>query len=149
MARTLMDDDERNRRVVLVGEHVKNTGSSTRETARFFTKTYFAISNCTVSDYCKRYCSMRPEEVDELRGRITENTVKTVQDPEIRQRVEYHGRLMEQGMTIQEIEELTGTSFWTIYRDINTRLQVVDPELYNEKIKPMLMEHSQENLKKK
>jgi len=149
MARTVQSEEEREKRIVLVGEYVKETGASTRETAKYFTKTHFHISNCTVSDYCARYCKMRPEEVDELRGKININTVKTVEDPEVRKRVEYHAALLANGMTIQEIAEATNSSFWVVYRDVNTRIQIVNPELYNEIIKPILSEHKEENLRKK
>ena len=118
MARTVQSEEERERRIVLVGEYVKETGASTRDTARYFTETYFPISNCTVSDYCARYCKMRPEEVDELRGKINNNTMKSIEDPEVRNRVEYHAALLANGMTIQQISEATQTNFWTVYREI-------------------------------
>ena len=38
MAKTVPNEEERLRRIVLVGEYVKVTGESTRKTARFFTE---------------------------------------------------------------------------------------------------------------
>ena len=147
MARTVQSEEERLRRIILVGEHIKKTGDSTRKTASYFTQTYFPISNCTVCDYCARYCKMNPEEVDELRGKITENTVKSVDNPEVKERVLRNGNLLAEGLTVDQIQELTGVDFWIIYRDIHKRLPLVDPDLYLEKVKPILEEHSHSNLK--
>ena len=147
MARTVETEEERLRRVILVGEHVLATGDSTRKTAQYFTKTYFSISNCTVSDYCARYCKMRPEEVDILRGKIDENVVRDVKDEEIRKRVSTVAELFESGMTIQQIADMMNVKFWVVYRDIHTRLPLIDAALYEEKIKPLLPEHSTKNLR--
>jgi len=141
MARTVENEEERERRIILVGEYVKETGASTRKTAEYFSKTYFKISNCTVSDYCARYCKMRPDELELLRGKIESNMDLGVSDPKVRQRVELNVSLFEQGLTIQEIAEKTNTSFWTVYRDVSYRYQIIDPVGFEE-IKHKLSENS-------
>lgn len=147
MARKVESDEERLRRVILVGEHVKMTGDSTRKTAQYFTKTHFAISNCTVSDYCARYCKLRPAEVDILRGKIDGNIVRDISREEVRRRVDNVAKLFETGMNIQEIADAIGENFWVVYRDIHIRLPLVDSTFYEEKVKPVLHENSESNLR--
>lgn len=146
MARTLKDDEERKRRILLIGEYVKNTGSSTRETAKHFTRTFFPISNATVSAYCYRYMEMRPEEVDALRERITENTVKSVQDKDVAERVEKNADLFLEGLTVNEIAERTKVSFWTVYKDLTIRLKVLNPAKHID-VQEKLLENSIRNLR--
>lgn len=145
MANTLKNDEEREERVLLVGEYVKETGASTRKTAEYFTKTYFPISNYTVSDYCKRYMKMKPSEVELLKDKIDLNTAKSINDEAIRERVIRNADLLLSGLSINEIVSLTNVSFWTIYRDLTKRLQIVDNTKYN-LVKELLIDHSKENL---
>ena len=146
MASTLKNDEERNERIILVGEYVKNTGASTRKAAEYFTRTYFPISNATVSDYCARYLKMRPEEVDSLRGKINENTVKDLNSPEIAGRVLRNAELFLNGLTVNQIADITNSSFWTVYRDITKRLQILNPAMYEE-VQGRLIDNSKGNLK--
>ena len=66
MARTVDNEDERLRRIIMVGKYVAETGSSTRKTAKYFTENYFPISNYTVSDYCNRYKKLEPSLKDKI-----------------------------------------------------------------------------------
>ena len=145
MASTLKNDEEREERVLLVGEYVKETGASTRKTAEYFTKTYFPISNYTVSDYCKRHMKMKPSEVELLKDKIDLNTAKSINDEAIRERVIRNADLLLSSLSINEIVSLTNVSFWTIYRDLTKRLQIVDNTKYN-LVKELLIDHSKENL---
>lgn len=145
MARTL-DDEERERRIIIVGDYVRETGASTRRAAEFFKRTCFDISNATVSDYCHRYMKMHRDELNVLRGRIDANTVKDVNDEAVRTRVLRNANLLLSGMTVQNISEQTGVSFWTVYRDLTTRLKLVDEELY-EKVRAYLTEDKEKNLR--
>ncbi len=149
MARKVESDEERERRVILVGKYVADTKSSTRDTADYFSRTYFPISNATVSDYCHRFMKLNREEVDTLTDVIDVNTVKSLDDEETRMRVEINVELFSCGLTIAEIVEKTDTSFWTVYRDINRRAKALDPVKYDADIKPRLLANSQANLDRK
>lgn len=146
MAQNIKDEEERNRRVLMVGEYVKVTGASTRKTAQYFTKTYFHISNATVSDYCARFMKLRPDEVDELREKINSNAPKTINDPEIKKRVLENTKLFLSGLTVNEIVETTNQDFWTVYRDLTKRLKLISLELYEE-VAASLVEDTRKNLK--
>lgn len=151
MARNIKDDEERNRRVVMVAEHIAQTGDSTRKTAEFFTETYFPISNATVHDYINRaqkLAEVSPEVLDLLRKNVLANTEVTVNDPEVLERVEKSVELFKAGLTIQEIADSFGVKFWTSYRDLNYRLQKVDMNTYKEVVEPRLKSNSLNNLKR-
>jgi len=138
-------DEERDERVLLVGEYVKETGASTRETAKYFTRTYFNISNSTVSDYLHRYIKMKPNEVDAIKDKIDINTAKSVEDNEIKKRVLSNAKYFLSGMSINEISEMTGESFWTIYRDLTRRIKLLDEDASKE-IKNKLEDNRKSNL---
>ena len=146
MAKKVESDEERDRRVLLVGEYVMNTGSSTRKTASFFTKTYFSISNATVSDYCGRYLKMRPKDVDILRGKIDANMVLDAKNPLVRKRILDNTKLFLTGLTVNEVAQKRNLSFWTFYRDLNTRLKMIDYNLYLE-VQDLLTLDSKRNLR--
>ena len=134
MARKVESDEERERRVILVGKYVADTKSSTRDTADYFSRTYFPISNATVSDYCHRFMKLNREEVDTLTDVIDVNTVKSLDDEETRMRVEINVELFSCGLTIA---------------DINRRAKALDPVKYDADIKPRLLANSQANLDRK
>lgn len=146
MAGTLKSDEERQKRIIMVGEYVKETGQSTRKTAEHFTKTYFNISNATVSNYCVRYMKLRPDEVDELRGKINENTPKKIDDSIIAKRVLENAKLFLSGLTVSQIAEFNHQDFWSVYRDLTKRLKLLDREIYEE-VALALAENSSRNLR--
>lgn len=146
MAKNIKNEEERNRRVLMVGEYIKNTGASTRKTAQYFTRTYFNISNATVSDYCARFIKLRPYEVDELREKIDSNIPKTIDDPIVKKRVLENAKLLLSGLTVSEIAESTNQDFWTVYRDLTKRLKLISPELAEE-VKAYLTEDTRKNLR--
>ena len=148
MAQTLKSDEERKERVLLVGTLVKETGLSTRKLAAYITDNFFPISNCTVSDYMKRYCKLKPDEIDIIKEKIRDNTAATISKPEVKQRVERNVSLFEQGFTVEEIANSSDESFWTVYRDITSRIRALDPDRYESSIKPRLDENRIANLKK-
>ena len=146
VARTIDDEEERNKRIIMIGEHIKRTGDSTRKTAEYFTKTYFPISNATVSDYTHRYMKINKEEIELLKEKIDNNTVKDINNEEVLKRVLSNTKLFLSGLTIKEVSEKTNIPFWTIYRDLTRRLKLVDLELYEE-VKNKLIDTKCENLK--
>ncbi len=149
MARTLNDDEEREKRVILVGELFELTGLSTRKLSAFLTNNFFPISNSTVSDYLQRFCKMRPNEVELIKERITNNTSDSIEKEEVKNRVIKNMKLFEQGFTIEEIADNTNDNFWSVYRDITVRSRKIDPEHFEEVIKPQLIDNARSNLSKK
>ncbi len=142
MARNLKDDNERERRVDLVGSYVLETGDSMRKTAAFFTENYFPISYVTVRDYCDRYVKIHALELEKMRERIKANREKTVTEENVRKRVINNAKLFLAGFTIEEIAEATDVSYWTIYRDLKVRYKSIDADEYEKAILPKLRENS-------
>lgn len=149
MAKNLKDDEEREQRVLLVGSLFNDTGMSTRQLAIYITNNFFPISNCTVSNYLKRYCKLKPEELDTIQAKIAENTPDSLDKQEVHDRVETNVKLFEQGYTIEEIAKATDKNYWSVYLDITRRAKMLDPEKYATVIKPQLTANSNHNLRKK
>ena len=147
MASKVETDEERDKRIIMVGEYIEKTGASARKTAEVFSRTCFKISNVTVSDYLQRFIKMRPEEVSALKDSIDKNIVKDVTDKDIQKRVYENTKLFLSGMTIQEIADNTDTSFWTVYRDLTRRLKALDEEMAIE-VKNRLEENRKSNLRR-
>lgn len=145
MAKTLHDDEERERRIQLIGEYILETGASTRKTADYFTANYFSISNYTVSEYLKLYMKKNSQKAEELRKIIDNNTPDSIEDPKVIKRVLSVAELVESGFTIEEISKNTNIDFWTVYDDINKRLRRIDVERYK-KIKEIFHNRSLSNL---
>ena len=80
MARTVLDENIRNERIVLVGEYVKKNKASTRKAAEFFTKTQFTISNATVSDYITRFAKMKNDEITRIKETIEKRSKDEVKN---------------------------------------------------------------------
>ena len=55
MASKVETAEERDKRIIMVGEYIEKTGASARKTAEVFSRTCFKISNVTVSDYLQRF----------------------------------------------------------------------------------------------
>ena len=54
MARIIQDEEERNRRIEIVGNLFLLTGYSYRRLSEYLSKNYFKISFVTVKDYLER-----------------------------------------------------------------------------------------------
>ena len=145
MASKVSTEEEREERIIAVGEYIKETGASTREVAAVFSRTCFKISNVTVSDYLHRYMKMKPGEVDALKDKIDSHIAKDVNDIEVQKRVLENTKLFLSGMTIQEIADNNGESFWTVYRDLTRRLKAIDEKTALE-VKNRLEENRKSNL---
>lgn len=154
MARTLKDDEERLRRIMLIGEYMYVTGSSTRKTAKYFTENYFEISNYTVSQYLKLYSEMNPDKKNKIKEMIEERTVTSLDDENVKNRVLKVADLVLEGYTLEEIAKTMAAEneieemYWTVYRDIHNRLAKLDIDKYNQ-IKVILKERSLDNLNDK
>ena len=149
MARKVETDEERERRIILVGEYVINTGASTRKAAEYFSDNFFAISNYTISDYCKRYCKMNPKSLEIMRKRIDDNTPNDISCEDVRKRVLSSAALFKEGINMEEIANTIGCSFWTTYRDLTKRFKILDPVEFETIIIPKLKQDSLDNIKRK
>ena len=128
MTNSRIDDQERIRRIEIVGKYFLDTGSSTRDIADYISKNHFDISNKTVSVYIKKYAEIHPDKSDEISELINNNTEKSIEDPEVRERVFKVARSILDGHTIEETSEILGVSAKTVERDISPRLELLSKE---------------------
>lgn len=82
-------------------------------------------------------------EVQEI---LQRNKPKTINDEEVRNRVLESAELIKQGLTVEEIAKQKNLSVHIIYEDLQTRLQRISQDLYEE-IKDIEMQNSLNNLK--
>lgn len=124
------NNEERERRIKLVTDYIIETGASYRETAKFFTDNYFKISHVTVKDYCDRVILLDSELSKKLKEVIKENTKESINDEETIKRILNVSNIyVSTNFTILEIAENLGLSYWTVYRDITSRIKKVEVEL--------------------
>ena len=57
---------------------------------------------------------------------------ETIIDESVRDRIANEVEMIRQGYTVEQISDSTGVEYWTVYRDLDTRLQVLDENVYNE-----------------
>ena len=118
MARTLKDDEERNKRINEVGFYFTQTGASTRDIADYFTKNKYPISNYTVSQYIKIY-QKRNYIYSQLINQLIYNNKHTKNDPEYVKRIIVEKCLHLKGYNEKTIAELFNLSESTVSRDLN------------------------------
>ena len=121
MARTLKDDEERDRRIEEVGEYFLQTGDSTRKIAAYFTKYKYPISNYTVDQYIKIYLkrhSLKKEEIMQL----IYNNKHSLDDPFVIQRMIVEKVLYSLGYLEKDIAAYYDISESTVSRDLNERI---------------------------
>lgn len=147
MASNLKSDEERIRRIKMVGDYAIKTNASTREIAKYFSENYFKISNSTVADYFQRYKEMYKTTASKLQDVIDKNKEKTIADDETRSRVLIVYKLLKENYSIEEIATSLKSTYFTIYRDATIRLKQLDIDKYNE-IMEILNQRKQDNLKK-
>lgn len=147
MARTLKDEEERQRRIELVGSYIVETGCSIRETAEIFNKNFFQISIPTVVSYRDLYIKKHPEFSADMEAIIKKNTPETIASDEVKKRILKVAELIKSGFTIEEISKALNVSFWATYRDIE-RLAKINKELYEE-VRKIISDRVQGNLTKK
>lgn len=145
MAQKVFDEDERKRRIELIGEYRVMTGESTRNIARYFSEREFKISNATVQDYIERYKNMHPDKKPIIDQQTLENIPKTVKDPETKIRVLKIASLILYGCSIEDVSNKTKIPYWIVYRDIKNRLPMIDKKLSDE-VNKLLKNRSMENL---
>lgn len=144
------NNEERERRIKLVIDYILKTGASYRETAKFFTENYFKISHVTVKDYCDRIIAQNTEIGKDLKKVIDENTEKGIDGEAIKRVLNVSNIYISTDFTISEIAENLGLPFWTVYRDITSRIKKINvdlPEGFLEKIDEKLEFDRINNLK--
>ena len=132
MARTVLDENIRNERIVLVGEYVKKNKASTRKAAEFFSKTQFTISNATVSDYIIRFSKMKKNEIEDIKNKIEKNAKEEIKDSKVAERVVKAGELFASSYNVDDIVDILKSSYWDIYGDLTKRLKYANKKLYGE-----------------
>lgn len=150
MAANISDEEERNRRIIMVGEFIiEHPSMSTRKIADYFSKNYFRISNATVHDYLNRYKKMISENREQIEKIMNDNKAKSIADSDVVERVKLvTKKYLEENKTIEQISIELGINFWTIYRDLKTRLPLLNNELYK-LVEEKMMNQIQENLNHK
>lgn len=149
MAQTLYSDEERCKRIEMVGNYILETGDSYREAASFFTENFFPITAATVCDYCKRFQTMFPVAGKTLREVINSHKDTVADNEDVRIRVLNNTRLYLNGKTVDDISEITGTPYFVVYRDLTKRLPMLDLELFGMVRERMdLLKHMSDDEKK-
>ncbi len=132
MAANIKDEEERNRRVMMIGEFIiQHPDMSTRKTAEYFTKNFFHISNATVYDYLERYKQMVLKNGDEIRQIMYNHKAKGINDENVINRVKIvTQKLLDEDKTVEQIATDLNIGFWTVYYDLTERLPLLSNELY-------------------
>ena len=141
-----ISDDERERRIYLVGTFFLEEKSSIRKTAAFFTENFFSISSATVHDYLNRFINKYPNTKEQILSIIESNKEDSIEKHEVRERVLKNLKLALSGYTVEEISARTNTSYWTVYRDLRERLPKIDEEYYKQVVL-ILNENKERNLR--
>lgn len=140
MAGNLKNDEIRNQRIIEIALYVKETGASTRQTAEYFTKHKYPISNATVHDYLKnRLPQLNPILAKEIASILNTNTPKTIEQVEVRRRIYSAVNLLLKDYTIKEIAEELHSTVDIIYDDLTVRLPRIEasPEILEQVKKSM------------
>ena len=128
MSNERITEEERIRRIEIVGKYFLETGSSTREISKFISDNYFDISNKTVSVYIKKYAVLHPEVANDINELINNNTEKSIEDPKVRERIFNVSRLILEGHTMEETSKILNVSPKIVERDISPRLELLSKE---------------------
>lgn len=132
MARTLKDEQERIRRINLVGEYfLNNPHASTRNASQYFFNEKIEMSNCTISNYLKLYKELHAEKEEAIENRINENKPETHDNPEVQKRVLLVTKMyLEFDYTEEQIADMIHESIWVVRRDLSNRLLKLNKDLY-------------------
>lgn len=154
MAANIKDEEERNRRVMMIGEFIiEHPDMSTRKTAEYFTKNFFPISNATVYDYLERYKQIVLKNGDEIRQIMYSHKAKSVEDDTVIERVMLVTReFIEKNKTVKTIAHEFDLSPWVVYYDLKIRLPLINEQLsnfVNKKMNEEVMQNLKNNESKK
>lgn len=149
MAANVGNDEERDKRIILVGEFIiKHPEMSTRKVAEYFSENYFNISNATVYDYFERYKRMRPNDKETIEQIMFNNRAKGITDEDVVKRVRIvTQKLLDEDKTVNQIAEELKIGFWSVYYDLTERLPHLSNELYK-LVEEKMMKRTKSNLGK-
>ena len=132
MAANIKDEEERNRRIMMIGEFIiQHPDMSTRKTAEYFTNNFFRISNATVHDYLERYKQMVLNGRDEIEQIMYNHKSKGITDKIVANRVKLvTKKILDEDKTVEQIATDLNIGFWTVYYDLTERLPHLSKDLY-------------------
>lgn len=132
MAKTLKDEQERLRRINLVGEYfLSNPEASTRNAAKYFLENKILMSNCTISNYLRIYKELHMDRADQIDNKINSNKPMTHENSEVQKRVLFVAEMyLKFNLTEEEIANCIHESVWIVRRDLSNRLEKIDENLY-------------------
>lgn len=141
MAKTFTEE-ERDKLIEQVGSYYLITKESYRDIAK-----EFGISAPTVKDYIDKYKKLHGHLAAEIDASIKEKTSQndSINNPTVKERVIKVYMYILQGYTFEEIAALLNESIYTIYNDINIRLEQVNPA-YKEEVAAIMRKRSNQNL---
>ena len=141
-----LPEDERNRRILMVGEYfMKTPGATTRSTSKHFTELGMKMSNATVHDYLERYQELKTKEP--VIARLKANR-GSIDDENVRKRVLLFASLyLDKQMNMDEIAETYKTSFYIVYHDLTTKIKKID-QILAQKIEEEITRRKLKNLER-
>lgn len=141
MAKTFTEE-ERDKLIEQVGSYYLITKESYRDIAK-----EFGISAPTVKDYIDKYKKLHGHLAAEIDASIKEKTSQndSINNPIVKERVIKVYMYILDGYTIEEIATLLQESIYTVYNDINIRLEQVNPA-YKEEVTAIMRKRSNQNL---
>ena len=141
MAKTFTEE-ERDKLIEQVGSYYLITKESYRDIAK-----EFGISAPTVKDYIDKYKKLHGHLAAEIDASIKEKTSQndSINNPTVKERVITVYMYILDGYTIEEIATLLQESIYTVYNDINIRLEQVNPA-YKEEVTAIMRKRSNQNL---
>lgn len=141
MAKTFTEE-ERDKLIEQVGSYYLITKESYRDIAK-----EFGISAPTVKDYIDKYKKLHGHLAAEIDASIKEKTSQndSINNPTVKERVLKVYMYILEGYTFEEIAALLNESIYTIYNDINIRLEQVNPA-YKEEVAAIMRKRSNQNL---
>lgn len=141
MAKTFTEE-ERDKLIEQVGSYYLITKESYRDIAK-----EFGISAPTVKDYIDKYKKLHGHLAAEIDASIKEKTSQndSINNPTVKERVIKVYMYILDGYTIEEIATLLQESIYTVYNDINIRLEQVNPA-YKEEVTAIMRKRSNQNL---
>ena len=143
-----LTDEERLERIREVGDYYCNNDVSVRSTVEYFKSKGYDISTATVSTYLKAYKRLFSVDEENVQKVIDSRKPVTYKDPFVKKRILEEVKLLRNGYTVQGIADFTGVDYWTVSRDLTTRLKKLDKELY-EDVSIILNNNSLSNLRRK
>ena len=141
MAKTFTEE-ERDKLIEQVGSYYLITKESYRDIAK-----EFGISAPTVKDYIDKYKKLHGHLAAEIDASIKEKTSQndSINNSTVKERVIKVYMYILDGYTIEEIATLLQESIYTVYNDINIRLEQVNPA-YKEEVTAIMRKRSNQNL---